>query len=223
MTGGEPPPGDAVATILLDAETLRTAGPEASLPAGRLVVDLGFGRAEALIELARAQPDLAFLGVEVSRKRAHKAARRVARAGLENLRIVHATAEYLIARVLPPGSVSECWINFPDPWPKKRHHKRRLLRPGFLRELVGVLEPRGLLHVATDHPGYAEWIAAAAEEVPELEGLHAPKPWSHARPKRPGTSYEEEFVAEGRTIAYFDYRRRAGAAPAAAAGGSDRT
>ena len=80
-------------------------------------------------------------------------------------------------------------------------------------QVVRVLEPGALLHIATDHREYAEWIAAALAKVPELESLHAPAPWSPVRPDRPGTSYEEEFLAEGRKIAYFETRRREPASP----------
>ena len=110
-------------------------------------------------------------------------------------------------RVLPSCCVSECWINFPDPWPKKRHHKRRLIRSDVVRELARVLAPGALLHVSTDHPDYAEWIAGVMEAAPDFVSLHARR-WASVRPARPETGYEAEFLAEGRTIAYFDYRRR---------------
>jgi tRNA (guanine-N7-)-methyltransferase len=193
---------------LIGAEALREEGILAGLPPGALVLEIGFGRAEALIEMARAEPRRLFVGVEVSRKRAHKAARRVERAGLANVRVVHGTAEYLLSRALPDSCVSECWINFPDPWPKKRHHKRRLVRPEVVKEIARVLEPGACLHVATDHDGYAAWIGETLAGCPALENLHAPAPCSERGPQRPGTLYERNFLAEGRRIAYFEYRRR---------------
>ncbi len=194
--------------VLLEAEDLRERGLGASFPPGPLVLEIGFGRAEELIEMARKAPGCGILGVEVSRKRAQKAARRIGLANVPNVRLVHGTAEYLLFRVLPEETIAACWINFPDPWPKSRHHKRRLIRPDVTGELVRVLEPDAILHIATDHPGYAEWIACVLDRVADLENLHAPDRWGSVRPDRAETRYEAEFLAEGRTIAYFDYRRR---------------
>jgi tRNA (guanine-N7-)-methyltransferase len=208
-TGGaptEPGAGPAPFDPFLETErVLEEIGP--TLVAEGVVLEIGFGRGEVLMEMARTAPGRLFLGVEVSRKRALKGARRIARAGIRNIRVVHATAEYLLSRVLPGRCVSECWINFSDPWPKKRHHKRRLVRTETLRDLARVMKPGATLHVATDHPGYAEWIAEAFVGVGGFENLNAPAPWSRERPARLGTAYEEEFLAEGRSIAYFDYRR----------------
>jgi tRNA (guanine-N7-)-methyltransferase len=202
----EPGGGPASFDPFLETERLLEAiGP--TLTAEGVVLEIGFGRGEVLMEMARTAPERLFLGVEVSRKRAEKGARRIARAGIRNVRVVHATAEYLLSRVLPERSVSECWINFSDPWPKKRHHKRRLVRSETLCDLARVMRPGAALHVATDHAGYAEWIAEAFVRIDGFGNLHAPAPWSTERPERLGTAYEEEFLAEGRSIAYFDYRR----------------
>ena len=192
----------------LQAEELRERGVERYLGEPPIVLEIGFGRAELVMRLAEESPSQGFLGIEASRKRIGKAARRIARARLRNVRIVHSSAEYVLERVLPPGCVGECWINCPDPWPKKRHFRRRLIQLALLRDLVRVLTPAGLVHVSTDHRGYAEWIAGALSEVPELENLHAPEPWSARRPDRCETAYEAEWSEEGRAIVYFDYRKR---------------
>ena len=177
-----------------------------------VVLEIGFGRGEFLLELAGKSPDQEFLGVEVSRKRVEKVARRAARLGLSNIRLVHAPAEYLIERVLPTACVAACWINCPDPWPKKRHHKRRLLNPGFVTRLARVLEPGATLYVSTDHAGYATWMDEALSQASSFENLHGSSRWSRQRPERIETAYEAEWLAEGRTLAYFDYRRRMGTA-----------
>jgi tRNA (guanine-N7-)-methyltransferase len=172
-----------------------------------VVLDIGFGRGEVLIAMGLEHPECSLLGVEVSRKRVRKVARRLERAGVRNARLVHGTAEYLLERVLAPDSIAECWINFPDPWPKKRHHKRRLVRPDILVHLARILEPGGRLHIATDHTGYRDWIAGVMAAAGGLRNLHAPEAWSEKRPERAETGYEAEFVAEGRPIAYFAYGR----------------
>ena len=192
----------------LEAEQLRELGVERCVGEPPIVLEIGFGRAELITGLAAQSPEQSFLGVEVSRKRVVKAARRILRAGLQNVRIVHSSGEYVLERALPAECVGECWINCPDPWPKKRHFRRRLIQPDFLRSLARVLVGKGLLHISTDHRGYAEWIADTLRDVPDFENLHAPEAWSNARPNRSETAYEAEWREEGREIAYFDYRRR---------------
>jgi tRNA (guanine-N7-)-methyltransferase len=203
-----PDPSATAVAPLLEAEELRERGVVACLGTGPLVLDVGFGRAELITDLALRHPERSYLGVEVSRKRVWKAGRRIAKLGISNVRLLHSNAEYLLERVLPPRCLCECWICFPDPWPKKRHFKRRLFQPAFMELLCQALEPGALVHAATDHAGYAEWIADAFAAVPELENLHSPARWSDTRPDRRQTGYEEEWVAEGRAISYFDYRRK---------------
>ena len=193
---------------MLEAEALREAGLGACFGGRPVVLEIGFGRAELILGLAQADPARGYLGVEVSRKRVAKAARRAEKAGIANLRLVHANAEFMVERVLPPASICECWINFSDPWPKKRHFKRRLFQPEFVARLCTVLEPGAPLHAATDHDGYAAWIDEVLAGAPRLENLCAPRPWSETAPSRPVTAYEAEWLAEGRRIAYFEYRRR---------------
>jgi tRNA (guanine-N7-)-methyltransferase len=202
-------PDTAALNALVEGEALRTRGVEALLGAKSFVLELGFGRGELLMDLAEAAPARRFLGVEVSRKRVLKVERRIARRGLENCFVLHAPAQYALERLLPAGCVAECWICCPDPWPKKRHHKRRLIQPAFLGQLRGALEPGGVLHVSTDDPGYAAWIACAFAKAEGLENQHAPAPFSRSAPARRATAYETEWVALGREIAYFDYRRPA--------------
>jgi tRNA (guanine-N7-)-methyltransferase len=136
-----------------------------------------------------------------------KVARRIERRGLRNCFVLHAPAEYALERLLPAGSVTECWICCPDPWPKKRHHKRRLIRRDLLDRLQRALQPGAVLHVSTDDPGYTEWMAQVFGQCEGFENLHAPEPFSRQRPARRATAYEQEWAAKGREIAYFDYRR----------------
>ncbi len=178
------------------------------VPPLRLTVDLGFGRGELLLDLASGEPDAALLGVEYSFKRVLKLARRLARTKLRNVRLVCDTAEAIVGDRLAEGSVHAFWVNFPDPWPKKRHHRRRLLQPAFVHLLARRLEPGGLLHAATDHEGYAEAIAEVLAGEPLLENLHAPAAFRSEPPPRSATAYELEWRAQGRECRYFAYRRR---------------
>jgi tRNA (guanine-N7-)-methyltransferase len=179
----------------------------AALP---LVIELGFGRGEFLLALAARAPRQAHVGVEVSHKRVLKQARRLALLPLENVRLVCAPAELVVHELLPPGSVAEFWVNFPDPWPKKRHWKRRLLQAPLVAALAERLTPGGVLHVATDHAEYAEQIAAVLSGEPRLENAFAPSAFVREVPGRMSTAYELEWRAEGRPLHFFDYRRREG-------------
>ena len=123
------------------------------LPPLHLVVEIGFGRGEFLLALAEENPGVAFVGVEVSFKRVLKMARKVARAGLQNIRLIEGQGQVLVSELLEEASVQEFWINFSDPWPKARHARRRLSGrhdclgddhlPAWLR---GLLRPRRVVH-----------------------------------------------------------------------------
>ena len=101
-------------------------------------------------------------------------------------------------------------MNFPDPWPKKRHHRRRMLQSAFVAQIVRCLETSGVFNVATDHRGYAEWIDEVLSREPGLENLYAPDGWRDSVEGRPTTSYELEWRAEGRSFHFFRYRRQVG-------------
>jgi tRNA (guanine-N7-)-methyltransferase len=173
-----------------------------------LVVELGFGRGEFLLELAAADPQQAFVGVERSFKRCVKQARRLARTPLRNLRLVAGMAEEVVREALPDAGVACFWINFPDPWPKKRHARRRLIQPQLVALLARRLVPGGALRIATDDPAYAAWIDAVLREEPALRNLHAPQAWLPEEAGRSRTAYELEWRAEGRPLHFFHYLRR---------------
>jgi tRNA (guanine-N7-)-methyltransferase len=177
-------------------------------PQAELVVEIGFGRGEFLLDLAESSPDTAFLGVEYSFKRTLKLARRLARTPLRNVRLVCATGEAVLAEALPEAGVRAFWINFPDPWPKKRHAQRRLIQPGIAALLARRLAPGGVLHVATDDPVYAEWIDGVLAVEPALENAWAPEPFRRDVDDRKPTAYELMWRAEGREFHFFRYVRR---------------
>jgi tRNA (guanine-N7-)-methyltransferase len=172
-----------------------------------LVVEIGFGRGEFLLDLAARAPRVAHVGVEYSFKRVLKVARRLARTPLRNVRLLEVRAEQLVEELLPAESVSVFWINFPDPWPKKRHARRRLLQPAFVRAMAHRLAPEGRLEVATDDPAYAEEIDRALAGEPALENALAPERFLREVAGRTPTAYELEWRAEGRSLHFWTYRR----------------
>jgi len=174
-----------------------------------LVVELGFGRGEFLRALALAAPGVAHVGVDRSHRRVLKLARRIAKTEERNIRLVDATAEELVETALDEASVATFWINFPDPWPKKRHQRRRLLQPGFVALLAARLVRGGELQTATDHVEYAEQMHQVLSAEPRLENV-LPAPFVAEVPGRLCTAYEAMWRAEGRSLHFFRYRRRSG-------------
>ena len=173
-----------------------------------MVVEIGFGRGEFLRQLAALRPQVAHVGVEVSFKRVLKLARRLARSGIRNIRLVEGTGEETVRELLPESSVETFWINFSDPWPKKRHHRRRLIQPPFLRDLAVRLQPGGRVEIATDHEDYAEWIERVLAAEPLLENIHTPQPFLREVPGRMRTAYQIEWLREGRSLCFWSYRKR---------------
>jgi len=135
----------------------------------RLHVDVGFGDGKFLTELARRDPGRAVVGVDLSFIRVLKLARRLSRFDLRNVRLLGVDAAWAVREAFEDASVESFWINFPDPWPKRRHRHRRLVEPAFVGELARRLMVGGSLHVATDHSDYAAAIQSALEGEPLLE------------------------------------------------------
>ncbi len=168
-----------------------------------LEVEIGSGKARFLIEAARRNPAHDFLGLELSLAYYRICRERLSRAGTRNARVLRADAKRFAAVALPAGSVRAFHIYFPDPWPKKRHRKRRLVDGTGLEGLASRLEPGGVLRIATDHADYAAMIEPVLETVRDLEHLD----WN-ALPAPPQTHYEIKYRTEGRRIWRFLLRRR---------------
>jgi tRNA (guanine-N7-)-methyltransferase len=181
--------------------------PDVCPPLG-LVVDIGFGRGEFLIEMAQEQPQRAFIGIERSFKRTLKMARRLARLGIGNVRLMESPAQAAIAELFPEGSLESAWINFPDPWPKARHAPHRLVQAPFIRDLAQRLAPDAVVNLATDDPDYAAQMAEVLEAEPWLANVHAPEPFLCEVGGRIPTAYELEWLALGRSCHYFAYRKK---------------
>jgi len=162
-----------------------------------VVLEIGFGMGETTAAIAAAQPGIDFLGVEMHLPGVGALLRRIDAAGLANLRIARADAVDVV-RQIEPGSLAGVHVYFPDPWPKKRHHKRRLLQPPFVHELALRLAPGGYLHVATDWQPYAEEILGVVSAEPLLanasEGFAQRPPW------RPFTKFEQRGLARGHAV-----------------------
>ncbi len=168
--------------------------------AGReVVLDIGFGDGEALLALAALHPERDYVGIEVYRAGLLKALRGIEERALTNVYLVEADALEVLP-LLRTSSVSGVQVFFPDPWPKTRHHKRRLVGRAFLAEITRLLRPGGWLHIATDWAAYADEVAALAEATPGLQ--RAPRtPW------RPATKFERRGLLLGQPARDLVYAR----------------
>jgi len=181
LTDAWPAYGIDYAPQLIDFE--RTFGRRAPV-----VLEIGFGMGETTAQIAGAQPERDFIGIEVHAPGVGALLSRIAALGLRNVRVVRHDAVEVVASMIPDASLAGIHVFFPDPWPKKRHHKRRLLKPAFVHELALRLAPHGYLHVATDWEDYAREILAVLGGEPLLQNTaeaFAPRPAA-----RPLTKFE---------------------------------
>lgn len=134
-----------------------------------LIVEIGSGSGDCVVAAAAAHPETDFICVEVWSPGVAQTIAKAARAQLSNLRIVQADAAGLVASALPEASVEELWVFFPDPWPKKKHHKRRLVEPHFAQTVARVLRPGGVWRLGTDWEDYAFAMREVLRAEPAFE------------------------------------------------------
>jgi tRNA (guanine-N7-)-methyltransferase len=155
---------------------------------GPIEVDLGCGDGAFLVRIATDNPDKDFLGIERLPGRVRTACRKIERAGLTNVRILRSEISYTVERLLPPISIAAFHLMFPDPWPKRRHARRRLVNERFLGSLHRVLRVNGTIHIATDEAEYFRQITRMVSRSPEFGEITDPPP-------APGISkFEKHFL-----------------------------
>lgn len=170
------------------------------------ILEIGFGMGETTAQIAAAHPENDYLGVEVHAPGVGSLLRRIAALGLENVRVIRHDAVEVLEHMIPERALDGVHIFFPDPWPKKRHHKRRLIQPAFVSLLAARMKPGAYLHVATDWPDYAEHILAVLSGAPEFANTaerYAPRP-----AYRPLTKFEQRGLRLGHAVRDLVFRRR---------------
>jgi tRNA (guanine-N7-)-methyltransferase len=162
------------------------------------ILEIGCGMGETTVTIAAANPQTDYLGIEVHSPGVGSLLKLISEAGLTNLRVIQHDAVEVLRDMLPPAPLSGCHIFFPDPWPKKRHHKRRLIQPAFVSLLASRMRAGAYLHAATDWQDYAEHILAVLSASPDFRNTaesYAPRPSS-----RPLTKFEERGLKLGHAV-----------------------
>jgi tRNA (guanine-N7-)-methyltransferase len=173
-----------------------------------LVVEVGFGDGAATWRMAQAEPDKNFIGIEVHQPGVGRLLQALDARQLDNVRIARADAVDFIRDRLAPDSISELRIYFPDPWPKKRHHKRRIVQAAFLDLLAARLAPGAILHLATDWEPYAEHMLEVLKAHPDFVNQSPDGGYSERPRWRPVTKFERRGDRLGHTSHDLVYRRR---------------
>jgi tRNA (guanine-N7-)-methyltransferase len=173
-----------------------------------LVVEVGFGDGAATWRMAQAEPDKNFIGIEVHQPGVGRLLQALDARQLDNVRIARADAVDFIRDRLAPDSISELRIYFPDPWPKKRHHKRRIVQAAFLDLLAARLAPGAILHLATDWEPYAEHMLEVLKAHPDFVNQSPDGGYSERPLWRPITKFERRGDRLGHTSHDLIYCRR---------------
>jgi tRNA (guanine-N7-)-methyltransferase len=167
-----------------------------SLP-GPVVVEVGFGLGHATVEMARAEPGTTIVAVDVHTPGVARLLLALDREGLDNVRVEHGDAVALLRDRVAEGRLDGIRAFFPDPWPKARHHKRRLVRPDLVALMASRLRPGGRLHLATDWEPYAEAMLEVLDAEPTLVNVY--ERWA-PRLERPLTKFERQGLDQGRVV-----------------------
>ena len=172
------------------------------------VVEIGFGNGEHLVSLARRQPERNFLGIEVHPPGVGRLLLALAAARLENVRVSCHDAVEVLETQIPSASLAQILILFPDPWPKKRHHKRRLIQPRFAASLADRLRPGGVLRLATDWEPYAHHMLHVLNACEPLENLASAGSFADDSLERTPTRFEQRGRRLGHAVWELAFRRR---------------
>jgi len=168
-------------------------------------LEIGFGNGEALRAMARERPDVDFVGIEVHRPGIGRLLRAIHENDLANVRVIRGDAGEVLHEHVAAGSLSRVLVFFPDPWPKKRHHKRRLVQPAFVHDVARALQRDGILHLATDWEDYAWHMRGVLDAAPEFE--NTAEGWARRPSYRPRTRFEERGEHKGHAVYDLIYRR----------------
>ena len=170
------------------------------------ILEIGFGMGETTAEIAAAHPENDYLGIEVHTPGVGSLLKQIRERTLTNIRVIQHDAVEVLTHMIPLRAFDGVHIFFPDPWPKKRHHKRRLIQPAFVALLAERMKPGACLHVATDWQDYAEQVLAVLSAEPQLR--NTAKGYAQRPDSRPPTKFEQRGLRLGHEVWDIVFRRR---------------
>ena len=172
-------------------------------PDHQMIMEIGTGMGEATAEIARTFPEIGFLAVEVHRPGIGALLARINDFELSNIRLISEDARVLLAELMADESLDAIHLYFPDPWPKSKHWKRRIVQQDFIELIAKKLKPKGYIHIATDWLGYASWVQEQFSNTDLFDGGVIPKPAF-----RPETRFEEKGLTKGHLVTDLKYIKR---------------
>jgi len=176
---------------------------------GPIHIEIGSGKGTFLLSQGRAQPEVNFLGIEYANKYYRYAVDRIGRWSIENVRIIRTEAADFLTKHIADNSVNWFHIYFPDPWPKKRHHKRRFICKANMEQMLRALAENGVINIATDHSDYFDWIKAVVADVSDKAEKIDFTPTAGADgPEAAGTNFERKYISQGRPIYTIAVRKK---------------
>lgn len=180
---------------------------QANLPEGApIVLEIGFGNGDFLVHLAEQHPDWLLVGVEIYLPGVAKAVGRLEDAGLiARTRITQLPAQFVLEHQIEANQLDGVFINHPDPWPKTRHHKRRIIQKDFAKQLVSRIKLGGFLKLATDKPDLAEWMQGILDATPGLHNVAGVGGFIERDHDRPHTKFEQRGIHQGRESQFLHY------------------
>ena len=173
-----------------------------------VVLEVGFGMGDSLAQQAKTQPHIHFIGIEVHRPGVGHLLSLITKQELHNIRIYCADAVEVLKQCIPDNSLDNVQIFFPDPWPKKRHHKRRLVQPPIVKLIATKLKAGGILHLATDWENYAEHMLEVLSTCPELENTSLNRLYVERPVSRPLTKFESRGKRLGHGVWDLVFRKK---------------
>lgn len=180
---------------------------EAFKTPGKLVVEIGFGMGKSLIEMAKNNPDTNYIGIEVHPPGIGSFIADASEAKLSNVRVAAFDAVQALSLCIAPNSLDGIQVFFPDPWPKARHHKRRIIQTDFVQTLAQALKPGGYLHLATDWEDYAQHMLTVLRQEPLLLNQSASDDFVPKPEARPETKFEARGIRLGHGVWDLMFKR----------------
>jgi tRNA (guanine-N7-)-methyltransferase len=173
-----------------------------------ITLEIGFGNGESLAQMAAATPERDFIGIEVHTPGVGHLLKIVGEKGLNNVRVMNTDAVEILQKRTPENSLDRVQLFFPDPWHKKKHHKRRIVQPDFVSLIASRLRSGGVFHMATDWENYAEHMAEVMEASPAFTNLSEHPPYSPRPDQRPLTKFENRGLKLGHGVWDLLYRKQ---------------